>query len=111
MSAEQAHRTALPGLVGDLCECKCSVSYPRSSLVALSDLQKLDGRNEEGKKNIRVMGRMMKAAAGVEFKCCCSAHIVPHSAFRGLMLKLLVKKKKFLCLCFIWRLKGFEQNA
>lgn len=38
---------------------------------------------------------MMEAAAGVEFKCCCSAHIVPHSAFRGLILKLLVKKRSF----------------
>lgn len=37
---------------------------------------------------------MMKAAAGVEFKCCCSAHIAPHSAFRGLILKLLVKKEE-----------------
>lgn len=50
VSAEQAHRTALPELVGDLCECKCSVSYPWSSLVVLSDLQKLDGRNEKGKE-------------------------------------------------------------
>lgn len=38
---------------------------------------------------------MMEAAAGVEFKCCCSAHIVPHSAFRGLTLKSLVKKRSF----------------
>lgn len=37
----------------------------------------------------------MEAAAGVEFKCCCSAHIVPHSAFRGLILKSLVKKRSF----------------
>lgn len=102
VSAEQAHRTALPRLVGDLCGCKCSVSYPRSSLVALSDLQKLDGRNEKGKNNIRVMGRMMKAAAGVEFKCCCSAHIVPHSAFTGLMLKLLVKKRRSFFACVLY---------